>query len=129
MKSLSVLVSALVLTACASKMGQIQESCEASTQTFQAMAACLKTQVTADPDMAAEPEVKLYLLKAEQLTEQVNEGKISQLDARVELQTLYVDLKNQESRKSSRSSSSGYTPPAKQTRCTTVNGKVNCATY
>ena len=34
----------------------------------------------------------LYLLRAEQLSKQIREGKISDLDARVELQKLYVQL-------------------------------------
>ncbi|MDO8597907.1 MAG: hypothetical protein Q7R45_14955 [Sulfuricaulis sp.] len=95
--SLTLALICLVLASCTT-VGQIQASCEATSKTFLALADCLKVAI-ADSDssrMKNSPEVKLYLLKAEQLSQRVRNNEMSDLDARVELQTLYVNIKGQE---------------------------------
>lgn len=79
-------------------VGSYQAQCEKQHAAFPDVVTCLKTAVASDPNPRfMSEERKLYLLKAEQLSLQVQKGQISDLDARVALQQLYVDLSNQSS--------------------------------
>jgi hypothetical protein len=100
-------------------IGQIQTECETKTKTFPDMAECLKQTITMEEETArsanlvtrmtnerirairsAHSILKLYLLKAEQLSQQVQKHEISDVDARFELQKLYVDIQHQVSMES-----------------------------
>ena len=79
-----------------------QAQCEKQHAAFPDVVTCLKTAVASDPNprfMSSE-ERKLYLLKAEQLSQQVQKGEISDLDARVALQQLYVNLSGRSQQRS-----------------------------
>ena len=90
-------------------VGELQTECEFKTKTFPEMANCLKLSIETHPRCRGlldttkvssktcfrygpnDSSVKLYLLKAEQLSQGVQKKEISDLDARVELQKLYVE--------------------------------------
>ena len=95
-------------------VGDLQTECESKTKTFPEMANCLKLSIETHPrcrnllDTAtvssktcfkhspSDSSVKLYLLKADQLSQGVQKKEISDLDARVELQKLYVEIQHRE---------------------------------
>ena len=89
---------ALLLTSCAT-VGEQQQACEARFSRFTDMVSCLH-EMAKDPNSAKDPSgrVKLYLLTAEDLSDQVKAGRISEAQARVELQQLYVQIKAQHDR-------------------------------
>jgi len=65
---------------------------------FSEMVLCLKTAIAEDrrPAMSSDARVKLYVLKAEQLRQQVQRGELTDLEARLALQELYVRLRQEE---------------------------------
>lgn len=93
-KALSILVVALV-AGCAN-VGSIQADCERQNASFSGMAACMKKQIQDNRRLANNDTVQLYVLKSEQLSAQLAAGKITELDARLELKKLMVALKRQE---------------------------------
>ncbi|MBC3251213.1 hypothetical protein H8I91_13135 [Serratia fonticola] len=90
-----LIVLPLVLTGCA-KVGDYQARCEQQYPKFSDMANCLDSNVKSDYRMASAPSPKLYVLAAKMLGEGVDQGKISDAQARLELQNLYVNMKRQE---------------------------------
>ena len=90
-----LVVSACALLSGCTSVGKIQAGCEQTSPTFPELATCLRTSIAGSDSsrMQNSPEVKLYLLKADQLSERVKKREISDLDARVELQQLYLDAK------------------------------------
>ncbi|HEB9105173.1 TPA: hypothetical protein R1B15_003959 [Klebsiella aerogenes] len=94
MKKLFALLP-LLLVGCA-KVSDYQASCEQRYSKLSDMANCLDTSVKNDSRMASEPTPKLYVLAAKMLGQGVDEGKISDAQARLELQNLYVNLQRQE---------------------------------
>ena len=93
-KFLLILSIGVLLSGCAT-VGSYQSQCEKQNAAFADVVTCLKTALAADwrPAMSTDAKVKLYLLKADQLSQMVQKGEISELDARVKLQELYVHLK------------------------------------
>ncbi|MGO0468753.1 hypothetical protein [Escherichia coli] len=91
----SLLIIPLLLVGCA-KVSDYQASCEQRYQKLSDMANCLDTSVKNDSRMASAPTPKLYVLAAKMLGQGVDEGKISDAQARLELQNLYVQLQSQE---------------------------------
>lgn len=98
---------------------QLQSTCEKNNRAFPEVADCLKNAITTLQRCASAAEVgtlgvvlrdamagtkecytsdisdsalRLYLLKAEQLSQRVQKHEIADLDARVTLQQLYVEL-------------------------------------
>ncbi|MEI6514038.1 MAG: hypothetical protein WCO51_12320 [bacterium] len=134
MRNFLACVVLLLLVGCAN-VQKLQAGCEATTSTFAAMAECLKAQVadSSNPRLKNSPEVKLYLLKADQLTQQVSDKKISELDARVELQQLFVQLYQNEKSNSAASSAAATAAynatRTKTTNCVPVGNSVSCTTY
>jgi hypothetical protein len=104
---------AAVLSLCAgcATIGSYQAECEKKHAAFPEVVACLKEAVASDsrPEIyKSSPELKLYLLKAEQLSQRVQRGEISDLDARVELQQLYVEMgRSNQQTKASKPQNSG----------------------
>ena len=60
------------------------------------MVECTKTSLSQYPRLIGNPRVKLYILKADQLVQMLNNKEITDIDARVVLQELYVRLKNEQ---------------------------------
>lgn len=87
-------IAALALAGCATSGAQLQRECEAHHPDFPGLFECTRASVYAKrADALSDPRVKLYLLKGEQLAGQVRDGQIKDIDARVEWQQLFVDLK------------------------------------
>jgi hypothetical protein len=86
----------LILSACGS-IAWTQASCERTSANFPELADCIDWGVAASANgwMQNNPEVKLYMLTANQLSQRVKRQEMSDMDARAELQTLYVDLEGQ----------------------------------
>jgi hypothetical protein len=90
----------LFLTGCAT-VGQHQQQCEKMHTKFSDVVSCLERRVEADPFLGnaahgSSDLMKLYLLSARKLAVDVNKKKISDLDARIELATIYTTLKSME---------------------------------
>lgn len=87
-------IAALALAGCATSGAQLQSECEARHPAFPEAFECTKAAVYARrADALSDPRVKLYLLKGEQLAGQVRDAQIKDIDARVEWQRLFVELK------------------------------------
>lgn len=94
MKKFLVLLP-ILLVGCA-KVSDYQASCEQRYSKLSDMANCLDSSVKNDSRMATAPTPKLYVLAAKLLGQSVDEGKISDVQARLELQNLYVNMQRQE---------------------------------
>jgi len=82
------------ISGCAT-VGSYQADCEKQHSAFPEVVLCLKTALAKDqPAASKDARVRLYLLKADQLSQRVQRGELSDLDARVTLQELYVNLKS-----------------------------------
>ena len=85
----------LLLTACA-KISDYQSKCEQQYSKLSDVAICLDSSVKNDFRMSGNPEPKLYVLAAKKLGEDVDQGKMSDAQARLELQNMYVNMQRQE---------------------------------
>lgn len=85
----------LLLAGCA-KVSDYQTSCEQRYAKLSDMANCLDTSVKNDSRLSGAPTPKLYVLVAKLLGQGVDQGKISDAQARLELQNLYVNMQRQE---------------------------------
>lgn len=85
----------ILLVGCA-KVSDYQANCEQRYPKLSDMANCLDLSVKNDSRMATAPTPKLYVLAAKLLGQGVDEGKISDAQARLELQNLYVNMQRQE---------------------------------
>lgn len=101
MKNAFVLLAVLFLSGCASSslysLKADQTRCEATSDKFVEVFECTKQQVQAQSNNNQNEmteSARLYLLKGEQLNQQVADNKISDLDAKFEWQKLYVELYN-----------------------------------
>lgn len=90
-----LLIAPLLLAGCA-KVSDYQAKCEQQYPKLSDMANCLDSSVKSDSRMASAPTPKLYVLAAKMLGQGVDEGKIGDAQARLELQSLYVRIQNQE---------------------------------
>lgn len=138
MKHLIVIGISAVLAGCAS-IKTVQSDCEQSTTTFVDMAACIDRGIGQEQRLARSDSGKLYRLKAAQLAARVEEKKISELDARVELQQLFVQIRNTQIEQSQRAaaisaaqtaatSSSPASRPV-QTNCYRTGNSTNCTSW
>lgn len=94
MKRLLV-ISALILSGCA-KVSDYQAKCEQQYPNMSDMAQCLDTSLKSDSRFSSAASPKLYVMAAKLLGKGVDEGKISDAQARFELQNMYVNLQRQE---------------------------------
>jgi hypothetical protein len=124
-----LLLLALILSGCAT-VGIYQQDCEVPHSDFGGMVACLKSSVLSDSRMNGDGRVRLYLLKADQLVAKVNAKEIEELDARVQLQEIYLGLKSQETAEGQRNAEiQALTKPKTiDTTCTTFGNSANCKT-
>jgi len=93
-RTFALAAAACLLAGCAYHR-TTQTGCEESTQTFPEMAGCLKSRI-ANAYTSREqdsPNLRLYSIKADQISERVRKDLISDFDGRAELQALYVDLR------------------------------------
>ena len=118
---------ATFLAGCAS-VNSLQSSCESTTKAFSDMVSCLDGKIAQDGRLSRHPGVKLYMLKANQLSQQVQAGNISELDAKVELQALFVQLDTQNQAEVDRLLLNTQMNQPVKTRCTTYAGVTNCTT-
>lgn len=125
MRIIFILSLAAIIAGCAS-VNTIQADCESTTSTFKELASCVTDGVRKEPSLAGSDEGKLYLLKVEQLGGQVETGKISDLDARVELQQLAVQLKAIRAAAVQRAVSAIPQQPARAMTCTGSGQYVRC---
>ncbi|HGH7262902.1 TPA: hypothetical protein ACHQNL_002658 [Serratia marcescens] len=94
MKRMLVLLP-FFLVGCA-KVSDYQASCEQRYIKLSDMANCLDSSIKNDSRMASEPTPKLYVLAAKMLGQGVDQGQISDAQARVQLQSLYIQMQNSE---------------------------------
>jgi hypothetical protein len=116
MRGILLVIFAASLTGCAAGKSY-QRECEEQTATFPAMVRCLKTALDADRRPYSE-ETKLYVMKAEQLSQKVQRQEMSDADARVALQELRVQLK-----------ANGAVTAPTRTRCRRVQNVLYCRSY
>lgn len=74
----------------------------------------------------SDAKVKLYILKADQLSQMVQKGELSDLDARVVLQELYVRLGRDEDTEISNILVN--MPKTRTTDCTSFGNNIRCRT-
>ncbi|WP_336842185.1 hypothetical protein [Serratia nevei] len=94
MKKLLVFLP-ILLVGCA-KVSDYQASCEQRYPKLTDMANCLDSSIKSDSRMVSEPTPKLYVLAAKMLGQGVDQGQISDAQARVQLQSLYIQMQNSE---------------------------------
>ncbi|MCX8958312.1 hypothetical protein EHW65_13945 [Erwinia psidii] len=85
----------IILSGCA-KVGDYQAKCEQIYPAFSDMVNCLDNSIRSDTRLALASTPKLYVLAAKTLSQNVNTGKISEPEARLELQKIYVNMQRQE---------------------------------
>lgn len=90
-----LLLSVVILSGCA-KVSDYQASCEQRYAKLSDMANCLDSSVKNDSRMASASTPKLYVLAAKMLGQGVDNGQITDAQARVQLQSLYVQMQNSE---------------------------------
>lgn len=90
-----IIILPLIITGCA-KVGDYQASCEQHFSKLSEMATCLDINIKSDSRLSSASTPKLYVLAAKKLGHEVDQGKISDAQARLELQSFYVKLQRQE---------------------------------
>ncbi|MCG3463458.1 hypothetical protein L7G72_16775 [Xenorhabdus bovienii] len=92
-----LLLAPFILIGCVTKVSDYQAMCEQQYSRLSDMANCLDASIRNDKYLSMSTSPKLYTLTAKSLGEDVDQGKISDTKARLELQNLYVNLQRQES--------------------------------
>ena len=118
----------LLMTGCAS-VGKKQAECENQYSELSEIVSCTKQSFANNARAQNNANYKLYILKGEQLAEKVKSKEITNLDAKVEWQRLYVELKNSEDNKSGAAAARYNATKPRQTICTPVGNSVTCNTY
>lgn len=95
MNKFLILPILMLLSGCA-KVSDYQSNCEQRYPRLSDMANCLDMSVKSDSRMSSASTPKLYVLAAKMLGQGVDSGKISDAQARLELQNLYVNIQRQE---------------------------------
>lgn len=90
-----LIISVLLISGCA-KISDYQNTCEQRYAKLSDVANCLDASVKNDSRMSSAASPKLYVMAAKLLGKGVDDGKISDAQARFELQNLYVNLQRQE---------------------------------
>ena len=94
MKTFASIATLSMLSACATNGADMQYECEAKHSYFPEIYQCTYHAVaTRNPAILKDPRAKLYLLRGEQLAEEVTSKKISNVDAKVFWQRLFVEIK------------------------------------
>lgn len=115
-----------LLVGCAT-VGTYQTQCESRHAAFPEMVLCLKDALASDRrNPMSDAKVKLYVLKADQLSQMVLKGEINDLDARVALQELYVRLGRDED--VDINNILANMPKTRTTDCTALGNSIRCRT-
>jgi len=128
MKHLTLLLAFFLLTSCAN-VGTKQAACEEQYNKFVDIFACTKNALADDKRLQKDPRTKLYLLKGEQLAEQLQNGKITEIDAKTEWQKLFVELAHNKDMEGYAARAANPYKPIKQTHCVPIGNSVSCTTY
>jgi hypothetical protein len=84
------------MSACATTGSEMKAECEAKFTKFPEIYRCTFDAVAKrNPDIMNNPRGKLYLLKGEQLAQEVESGKLSDIDAKVIWQEQLVKLRSE----------------------------------
>lgn len=118
----------MLITGCAT-VGKKQADCENQSSKFSEIVTCTKDAFANDARVKNNPDFKLYILKGQQLAEKVESKEITDLDAKVEWQNLYVDLKNHEDNRSAAAATRYNATKPRTTTCTPVGNTVTCNSY
>lgn len=125
-KSTTATIAMLIAAFGCATAGQYQSSCEKAHTDFAGMAACIKESVASDNRINKEG-MKLFAMKAEQLAGRVQSGQMSEIDARVELQQLVVEIDSAERARRQRAIAiSNSMNRQSSATCTTIGNQVNC---
>ncbi len=90
---LSLALIIAVLTGCATGTA-MQAECESKHSKFTDIYRCTYDSIAArNPSILQDARAKLYLLRGEQLAQEVEKGKISDIDAKVAWQRSFVEMK------------------------------------
>lgn len=90
----SMLFVSLVLGGCATSGTHMQAECEARFTSFSPIYWCTREAIAErNPGIMQDARAKLYMLRGEQLAQEVDVGRMSSIGAKVEWQRLYVELK------------------------------------
>lgn len=135
----------LLLVGCA-KVSDYQAGCEQRYSKLSDMATCLDISIKNDSRMGSAATPKMYVLAAKLLGQKVDNGEISDAQARLELQSIYVNMQRQEqadnmaqSQALQKSAQQTYidtynalkpAPKAQtNTTCQSLGNTVNCQSY
>jgi len=122
------LIICALIAGCAS-VGKKQAECENQYSVFSEVVTCTKVAFANDARAKNSADFKLYILKGEQLAEKVKSKEITDLDAKVEWQRLFVNLKNNEENQSEAAAARYNATKPRQTFCTPIGNSVTCRTY
>lgn len=94
----TILVVVCFLSACsaAPKVSDYQRVCEAQHSAFSGEIICLRQAIMTDSRLSKNELAKYFLLQGEKYSEDIEKGLISEAEARLKLQALYIKLKEKE---------------------------------
>lgn len=125
-----IVLALLLMTGCATPITKKQEACENQFTAFADIVSCTKETFMSDSlARTKDPRVKLYFLKGDQLVEKLKNGEITELDAKTEWQSLFVQLKNGASAESAAAAANYNATRIRQSHCVPVGNTVQCTTY
>ena len=94
MKTFASIAIISILSACATNGADMQHECEAKHSYFPEIYQCTYQAVaTRNPAILKDARAKLYLLRGEQLAEEVASKRLSNVDAKVLWQKLFVEIR------------------------------------
>lgn len=90
------------------------------------MVRCVDDAIAQDRRMSGNPRIELYRLKAAQLSRRVEQNQIDELDARVELQQIFVTLRSDENAELNDDIRSMPSQSKSKTKCYTYGASTSC---
>lgn len=108
----------------ASTANGYQADCERQYPKFTEMVACLDKKISSNQFLSREPKPKLYLLTAKDLSSKVASGSITEDQARLQLQTRYVEI-GQIGAPTAIQQQNIINTPQQKNNCTTAGGPIN----
>ncbi len=120
----------ILISSCTTSIVKKQQLCESQYPGFEQMVKCTKESYLTDNNSGLDdPRVKLYFLKGDQLVEKLKNKEITELDARTEWQSLYVQLQDRASAESAAATANYNASRIRQTYCVPVGTTTQCTTY
>ena len=108
----------------ASTVNGYQADCERQHHKFTDMVSCLDKKISSNYFLSREPKPKLYLLTAKDLASRVTSGVITEDQARLQLQTRYVEI-GQIGAPTAVQQQNIIVSPTQGKNCTTTGGPIN----